>query len=260
MQLSRSASFGIVDPPLLQPYGAANVRVVNIDASKPWSTTLEGVSVAFEPQSDVQWTEGEEGARNPSVYFWLSPANGGPVIAEIVAADFMRLSPADSVQIARNLAHYRQQLLELKREYEVKLATLLDLTVFALAPEFIYLTSDMGLFVDGYFLKQDINWTDEDVENFESYLEDNDIEVCDPQVGSRDETDFRTQIDSRRSAVWSCWDMIDLGNRRGRTAEGRQLPRTDARPIWKRSIQHSARQTRPFETVAICRCSYCKRR
>ncbi len=193
--------------PLFTAVRAANVRVVNIDASKPWSTTLEGVSVAFEPQSDVQWTEGEEGDRNPSVYFWLSPANGVR-IAEIVAADFMRLSPADSVQIARNLAHYRQQLLELKREYEVKLATLLDLTVFALAPEFVYLTSDMGLFVDGYFLKQDINWTDEDVENFESYLEDNDIEVAihkwEPDEPIQDTID-------RAEARLVVLDMIDLG-------------------------------------------------
>ena len=137
--------------------------------AKPWSTTLEGVSVALEPNSDVGWIEDEPGDRVPSVYFWLSPANGVRV-AEIIASDFGRLSPADSVQIGRNLADYRQQLLELKREYEVKLATLLDVTVFALAPEFVYLTSDMGLYVEGYFLKQDIDWTDRDLQEIESYL------------------------------------------------------------------------------------------
>ena len=195
------------DDPLFTAVRAGNIRVVNIDASKPWSTTLEGVSVAFEPQSDVPWTELEQSDRVPSVYFWLSPANGVRV-AEIIASDLMRLSPPDSAQVEQNLADYRQQLLELKREYEVKFATLLDLTVFALAPEFVYLTSDMALYVDGYFLKQDIDWTDEDLREFESYLTDNAIKVAihkwepdEPIQAAIDRADVNLVV----------LDMIDLG-------------------------------------------------
>jgi ABC-type Zn uptake system ZnuABC Zn-binding protein ZnuA len=195
------------EDPLFTAARGGNISVINIDASKPWSTTLEGVSVAVEPNSDVPWTEDEPGDRVPSVYFWLSLANGVRV-AEIIASDFRRLSPADSVQIDRNLADYRQQLLELKREYEVKLATLLDLTVFALAPEFVYLTSDMGLYVDGYFFKQDIDWTDGDLENFESYLKNNDIKVAihkwkpaEPIQAAIDRAETRLVV----------LDMIDLG-------------------------------------------------
>ena len=195
------------DDPLFTAVRAANIRVVNIDASKPWSTTLEGVSVAFEPHQDIPWIEQEARDRVPSVYFWLSPANGVRM-AEIIASDFMRLSPTDSVQIDRNLADYRQQLLELKREYEVKFATLLNVTVFAMAPEFVYLTSDMGLYVDGYFLKQDIDWTDGDLENFESYLKNNDIKVAIHKWEPAEP--IQAAID-RAETHLVVLDMIDLG-------------------------------------------------
>jgi len=164
------------DDPLFTAVRAANIRIVDIDATKPWSTTLEGVSVAFEPEQDARWSRLQTEERDPSIYFWLSPANGARM-ADIIARDLARLAPLDGERIGENLAHYRRQLLELKREYEVKLAVLPDVTVFALTPEFIYLTTDMGLYVDGYFFKQDIDWAADDLENLESYLSDNDIGV-----------------------------------------------------------------------------------
>ena len=66
----------------------------------------------------------------------------------------------------RTLPRYRRELLGLKREYEVKLAALADITVYALTAELVYLTTDMSIFVDGYFLKQDIRWTDADAAAF----------------------------------------------------------------------------------------------
>ncbi len=39
------------------------------------------------------------------------------------------------------------------------------------------MTADMGLFVDGYFLKQDIHWTERDVSEFEEYLRESDIKT-----------------------------------------------------------------------------------
>lgn len=165
------------DDPLYVAARAANIRVVDIDASKPWSATLEGASIALAPAEDAPWGEGAgETSRAPSVFFWLSPSNGAR-IAEIVAADLMRLSPADADRIAANLASYRRTLLDLKREYEVKLAALPDVTVYALASELVYLTTDLGIYVDGYFLKQDIRWTDEDAASFQRYLTDNGIRV-----------------------------------------------------------------------------------
>ena len=89
----------------------------------------------------------------------------------------MRMSPADRQTIEANLTALRQELLDLKLEYELALAELPDVTLFALAPEFVYLTTDMGLYVDGYFLKQDIDWTDADLEGLTAYLQENAIRV-----------------------------------------------------------------------------------
>ena len=164
------------EDPLFVAVRSANVRVVDIDATKPWSTTLEGISVALEPRQDVPWAEADRGERSPSLYFWLSPANGARM-AEIIANDFMRLSPQDRPILERNLTNVRRELLDLKLEYELNLAELPDVTLFALASEFVYMTTDMGLYVDGYFLKQDINWVDEDLSAFADYLRNNAIRV-----------------------------------------------------------------------------------
>jgi ABC-type Zn uptake system ZnuABC Zn-binding protein ZnuA len=166
------------DDPLFVAARSANIRIVDIDATKPWSDTLEGISVAFEPQDDAPWLEHEaqRAAPPPSVYFWLSPSNGART-AEIVGQDLMRLAPADAPKIAANLGAYRRELLDLKRDYEAKLAALPDVTVYALGPGLVYLLGDMSIFVDGYFLKQDINWTDADLSSFSSYLKERDIKV-----------------------------------------------------------------------------------
>jgi ABC-type Zn uptake system ZnuABC Zn-binding protein ZnuA len=163
--------------PLYTAARAANVRVVDIDATKPWSTTLEGVQIALVPVDDAPWSErGNEPAREPSVYFWSSPSNGVRS-AEIVAADLVRLAPADAARIEANLGELRGRLLDLKRDYEIKLAPLADVTVYALAAELVYLTNEMGLYVDGYFLKPDIQWTDDDAVRFSAHLAERDIRV-----------------------------------------------------------------------------------
>src|SRR5690606_33332951 len=123
--------------------------------------TLEGVSVISQPAQQGPWAAAGAAPREPSVYYWLSPANAARS-ADIVARDLMRLAPPEDLErIEENLKRVRGGLVDLKREYELKLAALDDVTVFALAPEFVYLLADMGLFVDGAFFKQDIDWTDE---------------------------------------------------------------------------------------------------
>ena len=195
------------DDPLFTAARMANVRVVDIDATKPWSTTLEGISVAMEPEQRAPWSEPVEFERMPSLYFWLSPANGVRM-AEIVAADLVRLAPADREMIEANLAALRKALLDLKLEYELELAELADVTLFSLAPEFVYLTTDMGLYVDGYFLKQDIDWTDGDLEGLTAYLRENAIRV----VVHKWEPDERIQAAiSAAGARLVVLDPIDAG-------------------------------------------------
>lgn len=163
--------------PLYRAARAANIRVVDIDATKPWSSTLEGVSVALTPTDDAPWSDAPPRAeREPAIHFWLSPSNGA-LMADIVARDFMALAPEDRDRVAENLASYRRELLELKREYELALTEVADPTVYALAAEPVYLTTDLGVNVDGWFLKQDIAWTPEDAEAFARHLREREIPV-----------------------------------------------------------------------------------
>ena len=165
------------DDPLYTLARAVNIRVVDIDATKPWSTQLEGVAVATEPVTDARWTEtAATEERLPSSFFWMSPANGARA-ADIVGRDLMRLVPGAASLIEQNLASFRSEMLTLQTEYQLRLAELPDLTVAALAPEFIYLTNAFGIYVDSYFLKQDISWTDDDLTAFQRYLESNAIGV-----------------------------------------------------------------------------------
>jgi ABC-type Zn uptake system ZnuABC Zn-binding protein ZnuA len=193
------------DDPLFVVARSANIRVVDIDATKPWSETLEGVSIATEPADDAPWSEHEEAGRAPSVYFWLSPSNGART-ADIIAQDLMRLAPGEAQQIAANLSAYRRELLDLKREYEVKLAGLADVTVYALGPGLVYLTADMSIFVDGYFLKQDINWTDADAAAFSAHLTERGIRVVIHQWEPSDA--IRAAIDKAGARLV----VLDLGD------------------------------------------------
>lgn len=141
-----------------------NISVVNIDATLPYSSQLTGVSVVNSPST------GE-----PSPYFWLSPAN---IIrsAKIVSNDLVRLFPDDADQIRKNEQELSSDLLDTKRDYELALANS-DSYVYALADEFAYLTTEFGIFVEDYFVKQDINWTEEDLQNLTSTLKESAVPV-----------------------------------------------------------------------------------
>ena len=195
-----------------------NIRVVDIDATKPWSTTLEGISVALEPRQSAPWAENETGTREPSVHFWLSPANGARM-AEIIAADLVRLSPEDQAAIEANLAALRRELLGLKVEFELKFAELADVTLFALASEFVYLTSDMGLYVDAWFVKQDIDWTESDLAAFGAYLRDNDIGVVVHKWEPEERIRGAIEANGARLAVL---DTLEAGI----VEDGRLMPRS----------------------------------
>jgi ABC-type Zn uptake system ZnuABC Zn-binding protein ZnuA len=165
------------EDPLFPAVRAENIRVVNIDATEPFSRTMPGIALIRQPSGAAPWSPAAEPTEaRPSTYFWLSPSNGARV-AEIVAHDLALLSPQDAGRIAQNLAAYRRKLFTLKRTYEAKLAALDNVSVFALTPDFAYLTSDVGLFVDGYFVKQDIDWTPEDLAGLTRYLKERGLRV-----------------------------------------------------------------------------------
>jgi ABC-type Zn uptake system ZnuABC Zn-binding protein ZnuA len=155
----------------------ANIRIVNIDAAVPWSVAMPGVALAAMPASDVSWAEDADTPSAPTApYFWLSISNAIRM-ADIIAHDLGELFPESAPTIAANLDTLKRSLLALRRDYQDRLLDLDDSTVFALTGDFVYLTGDMGLFVDGYFIKQDIRWTDADLDRLTGHLRERDIGV-----------------------------------------------------------------------------------
>lgn len=162
--------------PLYTAARQSNIRIVEIDATQPWSTSMEGIAIAQQPQQLAAWSEDIDAEKTDSIWFWLSLTNAVRA-TDIIARDLQRLFPDSATTIQTNQLELRNALLSMLREYELRLATVSDITVFSLAPELVYLTNELGLFVDGSFFKQDIDWTEADAQSFENYLRDNRIPV-----------------------------------------------------------------------------------
>ncbi len=162
--------------PLYTAARQANIRIVEIDATQPWSTSMEGIAVAQQPQENVPWRDSGVGENGDSIWYWHSLTNAVRS-TDIIARDLQRLFPVHADVIQTNQLALRNELLALLREYELRLASASDITVFSLAAELVYLTNELGLFVDGSFFQQDIDWTEADAQAFEDYLRDNAIPV-----------------------------------------------------------------------------------
>jgi ABC-type Zn uptake system ZnuABC Zn-binding protein ZnuA len=153
-----------------------NLRIVEIDASRSWDAIKPGVAVTRAPSSDVPWATASDVDEGPSPYVWLGPVNAMRMSA-LIAADLARLSPTDAPRIEHNLATLEGRLRRLKADYGARLVALPDLRVLSLANEFIYLFGEFGIFVDGWFVRQDIDWSDADRAALTQYLRERDIRV-----------------------------------------------------------------------------------
>jgi ABC-type Zn uptake system ZnuABC Zn-binding protein ZnuA len=163
--------------PLYRYAREANIRIVDIEAGVPWSLDAPGVALADLPASNVAW--GSDTDRPETVvapYFWLSVSN---VIrmGDLIARDLEALFPDSAAAIAVNLEALKRSLLELRGDYQDRLIDTGADVVFALTGDFIYLTNDMGLLVDGYFIKQDVRWTAADLAMLTQHLRDNGVRV-----------------------------------------------------------------------------------
>lgn len=153
-----------------------NLRIVEIDASHSWDTVKPGVAVARVPSNDVPWATERDVDGGLSPYAWLGPVNAMRMSA-IIATDLARLSPPDAPRIERNLAALEGRLRQLKANYGARLLAVPDLRVLSLADEFTYLFGEFGIFVDGWFIRQDIDWSDADCTALTRYLRERDIHV-----------------------------------------------------------------------------------
>ncbi|SEU14554.1 ABC-type Zn uptake system ZnuABC, Zn-binding component ZnuA [Pseudomonas sp. NFR09] len=160
-------------------YAAArrhNLRIVEIDASHSWDAIKPGVAVARVPPNDVPWAGAQVADDGLSPYAWLGPVNAMRMSA-LIAADLERLSPVDAPRIERNLTALDSRLRRLKADYGARLLAVPDLRVLSLADEFIYLFGEFGIYVDGWFVRQDIDWSDADCAALTRYLRERDIRV-----------------------------------------------------------------------------------
>ena len=164
--------------PLYRFAREANINLVYIDAAQPWSLSSPGVALVEQPSTNVAWATDDTSRETVSdaPYFWLSLTNAIRM-TDIVGVDLARTFPEFAGLILSNCDALKVELLALYREFQNQLLDVADISVFALANEFVYLTNDMGLYVDGYFLKQDIDWTDEDLDRLTAHLQSREIKV-----------------------------------------------------------------------------------
>ncbi len=165
--------------PLYRYAREANIRVVDIDAAMPWTYDTPGVALVDSPRSDVQWPGATDDATGEPVtapYFWLSLSNTMRM-ADIIAADLVALFPAFAETLSANLDAFKREMLDIRSTYQNRLIEAGDDTVFALTGDFVYLTNDMGLFVDGYFIRQDVRWTESDLAALTARLKQREIRV-----------------------------------------------------------------------------------
>ena len=172
-----SVTNALPSDPLYRFARDANIRVIDIDAALPWSLDKPGVALADTPRSTNAWGGTGDAAETATApYFWLSISNAIRM-ADIIAHDLGALFPDSRAIIAKNLDGLKRSLLALRGDYQKKLIDGGADVVFALTGDFVYLTNDMGLFVDGYFIKQDVRWTEADLASLTKHLRDNGIKV-----------------------------------------------------------------------------------
>ena len=153
----------------------ANIRIVDIEAGLPWSLDAPGVALADAPSSNVDWG-GDKAETVVAPYFWLSLSNSIRM-SDNIAADLEALFPDSAKAIGANLEKLKRSLLDMRGEYQDKIVASGADVVFALTGKFVYLTNDMGMFVDGYFIKQDVHWTDADFAALTKHLREHDIKI-----------------------------------------------------------------------------------
>ncbi len=161
------------DDPLFREARAQNIRIVHIDAARSLAKGGSSVMLMATPGSTMpRRIAPASGADSP--YVWFSIANGIRM-AEIIAADFERLAPADAGRIEKNLGGFSSELLALRAEYDAKFLSLADQPVFSLTERFVYLTNEFGIYIEGYFLEDDVRWESADYDKFSALLADRGI-------------------------------------------------------------------------------------
>ncbi len=142
-----------------------NIHIVEIDAAAPIDRSRTGVVLVTQQQSE-----------EISPYIWRSPANLVRM-AEFISDDLQRLFPQHASLFRKNLLTLQRNLFQLRTNFEILLSEKNVGTAASFTDDFDYLTSEFGIEVDRYFLKEEIDWTVEDCLEFSEYLKKNGIKL-----------------------------------------------------------------------------------
>jgi len=151
------------DDPLYPNARRSNIRIVEIDAARPVDGSLPGIA--------VQPGQGIDGLNSQP---WLSSNNMGRM-ADVMAADLVRLAPAAKPRIESNLASLKQQLLKLTADSEASLASADNLSVVSLSDRLSYLIGGLNLELIDTQLLTDEQWTSEAIQKLTETLKTNDV-------------------------------------------------------------------------------------
>jgi ABC-type Zn uptake system ZnuABC Zn-binding protein ZnuA len=153
------------DDPLYPIARRSNIRIIEIDAARPVDGALPGIAV--QPGNKVDGLNSQP---------WLASNNMGRM-ADVMAADLVRLAPASKPVIETNLAALKQRLLKLSAASEASLAAADNLTVMSLSDHFGYLIGSLNLELVGLDTRPDAEWTPEALKALSATLKDNDVAV-----------------------------------------------------------------------------------
>jgi len=153
------------DDPLYPISRRSNIRIVEVDAARPVDGALPGIAV--QPDNRVDGLNSQP---------WFSSNNMGRM-ADVMAADLVRLAPEAKPRIEGNLAVLKQRLLKLSADSEARLATADNLSVMSLSDHFGYLIGGLNLELVGLDARPDAQWTPEALKALSAMLKDNDVAV-----------------------------------------------------------------------------------
>lgn len=153
------------DDPLYPISRRSNIRIIEVDAARPVDGALPGIAV--QPGSKVDGLNSQP---------WLASNNMGRM-ADVMAADLVRLAPTAKPAIEANLATLKQRLLKLSADSEARLAATDNLSVMSLSDHLGYLIGGLNLESVGLDARPDAEWTPEALKVLEATLKDNDVAV-----------------------------------------------------------------------------------
>ena len=151
------------DDPLYPMSRRSNIRVVEVDAARPVDGALPGIAV--QPGNKVDGLNSQP---------WFSSNNMGRM-ADVMAADLVRLAPTAKPVIEANLATLKQRLLKFSADSEARLAAADNLSVMSLSDHFGYLIGGLNLELVGQDARPDAEWTPEALKTLSATLKDNDV-------------------------------------------------------------------------------------